>query len=59
MIVGAGWRVFITILALNSMHMQAVVQVTQIVTKTAIFATEAVCHITVGWDAVAKATANY
>ena len=35
-IVGAGWRVVVTILALNCMHMQAVVQVTQVITKTAV-----------------------
>ena len=34
-IVGKGWRVVVIIFTLNCMHMQAVVHVTQAVTKTA------------------------
>ena len=35
-IVGTGWRVVVTISALNCMYIQAVVQVTQAVAKTAL-----------------------
>ena len=36
MIVGTGWRVVVTILAVNCIYMQALVQVMQTVAKTAL-----------------------
>ena len=41
------------------MHLQPVVQVMQAVTKNYSVATAVDCHITIGWNAVVKATENF
>ena len=59
MIIGIGWRVVVTTFALNCMHMQAVVHVTQAVTKTCSVAIAMDHHITIGQNAITKAIADF
>ena len=59
MIVGKGWRVVITIFALNYMYMQVLVNVTKAVTKNHSAATATDHHITVGQNIIAKITIDF
>ena len=59
MIVGTGWRVVVTIFSLNCIYMQALVQVTQAVAKTAPLQQQQITKSLLGRNAVAKATANF
>ena len=59
MIVGINWRVVVTTFILNCMHIQAVVHVTQAVAKTFSIAIAMDHHVTIGWNAIAKATADF
>ena len=58
-IIEIGWRVVVTTFALNWMYMQAVVHATQAVIKTCFIATAMNHHITIGQNAIAKATADF
>ena len=58
-IVGIGWRVVVITSTLNCMHMQAVVHVMQSCHENFSIATATDHHITIGWNAIAKATADF
>ena len=59
MIVEIGWRVVVIAFALNCLHIQAMVHVTQVVIKTYSVATVIDHHINFGWNAIVKATVDF
>ena len=59
MIVGIGWRVVVTNISPNCMHIQAVVHIMHAIAKTCSVAIVMDYYITIGWNAIAKATAHF